>query len=266
MLSALANIRRFWFQAAGTILFNFPFIGRLTLAWCPAPVLNCYACPIAQVSCPIGSLQHFLVIGSLPLFVVGLTAAFGMLAGRFTCSHFCPFGFFQDLLARITRWKWRIPSFLGYGKYLSLVLLALILPPIVKEPFFCTLCPAGSLEAGIPIVTQAWVEKRLGAAEIFGSSFGILSMIGVWFWFKISLLAAMIAAAVVIRRPFCRMACPLGAILGLFNRLSLFIHPRPEDDGSLRLNLRNCPVGIIHPHQVDSHHCIKCRGCYSRPL
>ena len=263
MFSALANIRRIWWQTTGTVLFNFPFIERLTFAWCPAPVLNCYACPIAQVACPIGSLQHFLVVGSLPLFVAGLTAALGMLAGRFTCSHLCPFGFFQDLLARITRQKWRIPYFLGYGKYLSLVLLAIILPPLVKEPFFCTLCPAGSLEAGIPIVAQAWIEKRLGAAEMFGSSFGILAMIGVWFWFKIAILAAMVTAAVVIRRPFCRMACPLGAILGLFNRISLFIHPRPPADGRPRLNLRTCPVGIIHPGQVDSHHCIKCRECYS---
>jgi polyferredoxin len=143
------------------------------------------------------------------------------------------------------------------------MVLALILPPILKEPFFCTLCPAGSLEAGIPIVAQAWAESKFGAVDSFGASFGVLGMVGWWFWFKIGILVTVIAAAVFIRRPFCRMACPLGAILGLFNRISLFVHPKPAEDGRIRLNLRNCPVGIIHPDKVDSHHCIKCRECFA---
>jgi polyferredoxin len=258
-----STIRRIWWQVFGALAINFPFIERLSFSWCPAPVLNCYACPLAQTACPMGSLQHFLVIGSLPFFVFGVTAAFGMIAGRFYCSHLCPFGFVQDLLARIPAKKLRIPAAFGWGKYVSLVVLALILPPILKEPFFCTLCPAGSLEAGIPIVTQAWAESKFGAVDSFGASFGVLGMVGWWFWFKISILLAVIAAAVFIRRPFCRMACPLGAILGLFNRISLFVHPKPAEDGRIRLNLRNCPVGIVHPGNVDSHHCIKCRECFA---
>ncbi len=263
MIGFLSNIRRIWWQAFGALAINFPFVERLSLAWCPAPVLNCYACPLAQVACPIGSLQHFLVIGSIPLFVIGLIAAFGMIAGRFYCSHLCPFGLVQDLLARVPVKKLRIPAVFGWGKYVSLVVLVLILPPILKEPFFCTLCPAGSLEAGIPIVTQAWVESKFGAVSSFGTSFGVLGMVGWWFWFKIGILVSLIAAAVFIRRPFCRMACPLGAILGMFNRISLLVHPKPAADGRIRLNLRNCPVGIVHPDNVDSHHCIKCRECFA---
>jgi len=262
MIARLASIQRIWWQALSALLVNFPFIGRLSFAWCPAPVLNCYACPIAQVSCPIGSLQHFLVIGSLPLFVAGAIAVSGMFAGRFWCSHACPFGLFQDLLARAPVKKLRLSPAFGWGKYLSLVVLVLILPPIVKEPFFCTLCPQGSLEAGIPIVTQAWMERRFGGADMYGTSFGILGMIGWWFWFKIALLAGVIAAAMAIRRPFCRMVCPLGALLGLFNRISLLVHPRPSPDGRIRFSLHDCPVGIARPDHVDSHHCIKCRGCY----
>lgn len=260
----LGRIRRVWWQLSWAILFNFPFLAPLTFAWMPVPVLNCYACPLAQGACPIGTLQHFLVIASIPFFTVGVIAAFGALAGRFYCSHFCPFGFFQDLLGRLTQKKYRLPSYAGYGKYLSLVLLALILPPILKEPFFCTLCPAGSLEAGIPIAARAWAEKHFAAEQIFGGGFGILNMIGWWFWFKIGILVAMIGAAIITRRPFCRTACPLGAMLGLFNRVSLLVHPPSDDTDRSKYNLRNCPVGITHPDQVDSHNCIKCRECYGK--
>ncbi len=262
MFTFLSHIRRIWWQITASIAVNFPFLGHLTFAWCPAPVLNCYACPLAQVACPIGSLQHFLVVGTIPFFVLGMTALFGALAGRFYCSHLCPFGFFQDLLAKIPLHKFRIPAWTGYGKYVSLVALVLIMPLLVKEPFFCTLCPAGSLEAGIPIATQAWLEKQSGAGGVFGADFGILGMIGWWFWFKLSLLAALIGTAMVIRRPFCRMICPLGALFGLFNRVSLLVHPPRSDDGKIRLYLRDCPVHINRPEHVNSHHCIKCRECY----
>jgi len=261
------KIKRIWWQITGVILFNFPFVGHLTLPWLPVPVLNCYACPLAQGACPIGTIQHFLVIGVIPLFALGFIGLFGILAGRFYCGYLCPFGFLQDLLGRITDRKIRMPHFLEYGKYAVLVLMVVVLPPLVKEPFFCTLCPAGSLEAGIPIVTGAWFDVHFGSHEIFSPSAGILDMIGWWFWFKIGLLVLVIAGAVYIKRPFCRIACPLGALLGLFNRISLFIHPRSDtrDSAHPRYYLKNCPVDIAHPDNVDSSSCIKCRECYLHP-
>ena len=260
----LGKINRIWWQITGVILFNFPLLERLTFAWLPVPVLNCYSCPLAQGACPVGTIQHFLVIGTIPLFAVGFVGFFGILAGRFYCGHLCPFGFFQDLLGRITRRKVRIPHFLEYGKYVVLVVLVLILPPIVKEPFFCTLCPAGSIEAGIPIVTRAWYESRFVEADLFSGMGGILDMIGWWFWFKIGLLVLVVVIAIYIRRPFCRTVCPLGAMFGLFNRISFFVHP-PKDKltgAKPRFFLKECPVGITHPDRVDSSSCIKCRECY----
>lgn len=261
------KINRFWWQITGVILFNFPFVGHLTLPWLPVPVLNCYSCPLAQGACAIGTIQHFLIIGVIPLFALGFVGFFGILAGRFYCGYLCPFGFFQDLLGRITGQKVRIPHFFEYGKYVVLVLMVLILPPIIKEPFFCMLCPAGSLEAGIPIVTDAWIDTHFGSPDILSPTAGILGMIGWWFWFKTGLLVALIISAVFIKRPFCRTACPLGAILGLFNRISIFVHPVSGKitGKSSRYYLKNCPVHITDPGNVDSPSCIKCKECYSPP-
>ncbi len=263
----LAGIKRIYWQIAGVLMFNFPFIERLSFAWLPVPVLNCYSCPLAQGACPIGTIQHFFVIGAIPLFAVGVVGVFGIMAGRFYCGHLCPFGFLQDLLARFRKRHVRIPRFLEYGKYAVLVGLVIIMPFIVLEPFFCTLCPAGSLEAGIPLVTMDWLETREASPDMFVTGMGLVSMIGWWFWFKIALLVSLIAGAVFVRRPFCRTACPLGAIFGLFNRFSLFVHPpEPEvPDGKRRFFLKHCPVHITRPEDVDSHACLKCRECYRRP-
>ena len=264
----MKRINRVWWQITGLTLLNFPFIERLSFSWLPVCALNCYSCPIAQGACPIGTIQHFLVIGAIPLLALGFVGLWGIIAGRFWCGNVCPFGFFQDLLGKLRRRKIRIPHALEYGKYLSLVLLVVILPPILKEPFFCTLCPAGTLEAGIPIVSQAWYEAKFASADVlFSPNFGIIAMVGWWFWMKIGILVAYIAASVVIRRPFCRTTCPLGALFGLFNRISILVHPKTgtEPGKKPRYNLKNCPVHITHPDQVDSSSCIKCRECYPTP-
>ncbi|MCD6308822.1 MAG: 4Fe-4S binding protein [Candidatus Latescibacteria bacterium] len=262
-----SNIRRFWWQITGVLLFNFPFLERLTFAWLPVPVLNCYSCPLAQGACPIGTIQHFFVIGAIPFFAFGVMGVFGMMAGRFYCGHLCPFGFLQDLLARINKRHIRLPRFLDYGKYVSLVLLVIVMPFIVHEPFFCTLCPVGTLEAGIPLVMKDWIDIKFASPDTFMVGMGLINMVGWWFWIKLGLLAALIVGSVFVKRPFCRMACPLGAIFGLFNRISLFVHPpKPGGPGEkIRYNLKNCPVHIVRPEDVDSHSCLKCRECYIHP-
>ena len=262
----IGKIKRIWWQTAGVLIFNTPFIGPNLYTFLTVPVLNCYACPLAQGACPIGTIQHFLIIGIIPFLALGMIGVFSATAGRFYCSHLCPFGFLQDLLGRITRKKIRLPRWAGYGKYAVLVAFVIILPPIVGEPFFCTLCPAGSLEAGIPIITDSWIESHLAAGDLFSTKSSLINMVGWWFWFKMALLAAMIGFTLVIRRPFCRMACPMGAILGLFNRVSLFVHPPAEKLASGReYFLKECPVHITHSGDVDSHNCIKCRQCYVKP-
>jgi len=260
------KIKRIWWQIIGVLLFNTPFIGPNHYTWLTVPVLNCYACPLAQGACPIGTIQHFLVIGTIPFLALGVVGLFGLIAGRFYCSHLCPFGFFQDLIGQISKKKYHLPHWVGYGKYASLIILVFILPPIVKEPFFCTLCPAGSLEAGIPIVFSTWIKSHFGSADMLSSTTGILYMVGWWFWFKIGILVGMILLTVKVKRPFCRMACPLGALLGLFNRISLLAHPPTEKQTTLRgFYLKDCPVDINHSKDVDSHICIKCRQCYYKP-
>ena len=64
------------------------------------PGLNCYSCPGALGSCPIGALQA--VLGSrkfqISFYVLGFLMMVGAICGRFVCGWLCPFGLVQDLL------------------------------------------------------------------------------------------------------------------------------------------------------------------------
>ena len=75
--------------------------GKLKLICMPG--LNCYSCPGALGSCPIGSLQAVLDSGKFRFscYVLGFLVLFGAVLGRFVCGWLCPFGLVQDLLHKI---------------------------------------------------------------------------------------------------------------------------------------------------------------------
>ncbi|MFQ9333324.1 MAG: 4Fe-4S binding protein, partial [Finegoldia magna] len=129
------------------------------------PGMNCYSCPGAKGSCPIGSLQA--VIGNsnykFSYYILGFLFFIGALMGRFVCGWLCPFGLIQDLLYKIPFFK-KIKTFkydkhLRKIKYFILLIFVIILPMFVVDilgqgsPYFCKLiCPIGMLEGGIPLV------------------------------------------------------------------------------------------------------------------
>ena len=55
----------------------------------------------------------------------------GAAGGSIVCGWACPFGFLQDLLGKITPRKIALPSWTGYGRYLVLVGLVILLPMIL---------------------------------------------------------------------------------------------------------------------------------------
>lgn len=70
------------------------------------PGLNCYSCPGAVASCPIGSLQA--VLGSkdfkMSFYLVGFLMVIGSIFGRFICGWFCPFGLEGECFTNNLSW------------------------------------------------------------------------------------------------------------------------------------------------------------------
>ena len=67
------------------------------------PGLNCYSCPGAVGSCPLGALQNALsnLPHKLPLYIAGFFLLTGIVLGRVVCGFLCPFGLIQELLHKI---------------------------------------------------------------------------------------------------------------------------------------------------------------------
>ncbi len=221
------------------------------------PFLNCYSCPAAVGACPLGSLQSLAAAPAarLSFYVLGGMIAAGGLAGRLMCGWLCPFGFLQDLLARVTKVNLPLPRRLVKLKYLALPLVVLLPMFLVDAygfggPYYCQyICPAGTLTAGIPLV-------------LTGQEFRPL--VGLVFWWKIALLLLVLVAAVFIYRPFCRILCPLGAFWGLFNRVSLFRLTLEGACSACDRCSKACPVGLSLPEERNSAECIRCMACVGR--
>ena len=224
------------------------------------PGLNCYSCPGAVGSCPLGSLQAVLTgrTHKFPFYVLGFLLLFGALFGRLVCGWLCPFGLVQDLLHKIPFVKKlrRLPGerALRYLKYAVLVGFVIVLPLVVLDivgqgqPWFCKyICPSGTLFAGIPLIAS---NPPLRAA------------LGWLFTWKAAVLLALVLLSIVLWRPFCRYLCPLGAIYGLFNPVAVYRfridEDRCTDCGACKAA---CKLDIDVRRTPNSAECVRCGAC-----
>ncbi|MBR3554338.1 MAG: 4Fe-4S binding protein [Oscillospiraceae bacterium] len=224
------------------------------------PGMNCYSCPGALGSCPIGAMQS-LFDGRRRKFafsVVGYLAALGLLAGRFICGWLCLFGLIQELLYKIPVPKLKIPGkadrVLRYLKYAVLLILVFALPFFwrnelgIGEPFFCKyLCPVGTLEGGVPLVL---LQKQLRGA------------VGFLFRWKFALMTLVLLSCLFIHRPFCKYLCPLGAFYALFQKVSMLrMALDKEKCVSCGKCEKACPMGVKVTADPNSAECIRCGAC-----
>jgi polyferredoxin len=205
-----------------------------------SPVFHCNSCPWALFACPIGVLAHFSALHVFPFIAIGTLVAVGAVFGSFVCGWACPFGFLQDLIGRIPTPKFELPGSLGHLRYGVLVVFVLAIPFLFGEEhplLFCSLCPAGALEAAL-------------ARGIWPSAA------------KTTILVVILIAMFFKWRPWCTLFCPLGAIFGLSNRASILFlrfHPKQcTDCGRCR---QLCRYRGRSENRTSELRCIRCLEC-----
>lgn len=257
------EFRRRCIQLVSALLYNAHLPGFLSGSIFKGPVkgvcvpgLNCYSCPGAVGSCPLGALQNALsnLPNKLPLYIAGFLLLVGVGLGRVVCGFLCPFGLIQELLHKIpspklrkNRWTRKL-SWLKYG---VLAVFVVVLPVWyafargLPVPTFCKyICPAGTLEGGFPLLALR-AEYR--------------SLAGWLFSWKALVCVAILILCVFLYRAFCRFLCPLGAIYSLFSRLAL-LAVRVDEDlcDSCGACVRACEMDV---KRVGDHECIQCGRC-----
>jgi len=200
-------------------------------------------------SCPIGGLQHFFNLHLFPFYIAGFFGAVGIAIGRMACGWACPFGLLQDLLHKTKSYKLKLPPWFGYIKYAVLVGVAGILAWIFMEPWFCKMCPAGILEAGLPLV-------------LIDKTGDIKALVGWLFWTKVAILVLVVMFSISIKRFFCRALCPIGAIYSVFNRLSFFrLKVIKEKCIDCETCVTVCPMDVPVYRSPNHKDCIRCLNC-----
>lgn len=220
------------------------------------PGLNCYSCPGAIGSCPLGSLQSALLSSKykFPYYILGILLLFGVILGRVVCGFLCPFGLLQELLYKIPSRKIRKNKWtrhLSCLKYIILIVFVIGIPLILAVPGFCKyICPAGTLEGGVFLVIM---NERLQA------------LIGRLFSWKMAVLAVVIFSAVFIFRSFCRFICPLGAFYALFHKVSMVgMKLDKEKCNGCNACVAHCKLDVKYVGDRECIQCGECIGCCSK--
>jgi ferredoxin-type protein NapH len=239
---------RMWIQTAFLVVWLDP-IGLRLHTMC-SPVFHCYACPLSTFACPIGVIAQFGALHVFPFIAIGLLVAVGAFFGTLICGWACPFGLLQDLTAKVPTPKFDLPKYTGYFRYVMLIGTVLAIPYFFGEShplFVCRICPAGALEAAVPTMAG---QAIAGQQVVWPNAI------------KLTILVVFLIAIFFMKRPWCRVLCPLGAIFSLFNRISAFF---------LRFNAdkcthcdrchKLCEYGIEPEKTPNDLHCIRCLEC-----
>ena len=258
------SMRRRLIQLYAALLYNAHLKGFLTgtIYTGPAKVLcvpgfNCYSCPSAIGACPLGALQNALSASGrrAPAYVVGILLLYGLLLGRTICGWLCPAGLLQELLHKIPTPKLSkspLTRTLSRVKYALLLIFVVALPlwygiKDLAVPAFCKyICPIGTLEGA-------------GGLLAHPANHGLFTQLGGLFAVKAAVLLAILALCLFVYRGFCRFLCPLGAIYGLFSKISLLgVRVEPTACIDCGKCVHACPVDIRH---VGDSECVHCGGC-----
>jgi polyferredoxin len=227
---------------------------------------------------------------------VGLAIWLGVRAwsGTQSFDRSCPFG------GVVTLWQYvSSGTFLRETGALNLVLLALLLvAALLTGRAFCGwACPLGTVQEGLAILIRRLTGGRAASLPIRPSrrvnrmlrrlKYGVL---GWTLWASVtaavpplipfcpyrtlftlnvgsllgwSVIVALITLSFAVERAWCRYLCPLGALLAVTNKISLWrIRTDEVQCASCGICDRACPVDLDVMREVErGGGCIRCRSC-----
>lgn len=231
------------------------------LRFLPCGYLQCSNCMLSAFTCPLILIQRGAVLMSMGLFgmmsakILGSIATamamlifFGALFGSWACGWLCPFGFIQDLLAKLPTPKFSLPGWSGVFRIPVFIGAVFTLPYLTGSLFFCDLCPSGTLN-------RFW-QQAAGISLFFKTPEGLMATI------SLSIFLIIVLASIFTQRPFCSLLCPIGGIHGLFNKISgVFLKVDKEKCVECNRCQKVCPQGINPASNPAHSQCSRCLKC-----
>jgi MauM/NapG family ferredoxin protein len=192
----------------------------------------------------------------LSLFVIIPT----IFLGRVFCGWVCPFGTLHHFVSRWFR-PGKRDELLEANRYRPIFALKyyILVAFLVLAAFGVT--QVGLLDP-IALLTRSLATSVLPALGVLTGGYGLPERTFQAAWLLGGILVVLLLLNAVIPRFFCRVLCPLGALLGVISRFSLFHVHRPETQCSgCEQCLVNCQ-GAADPHaSLRKSECFGCLDC-----
>ncbi len=208
--------------------------------------------------CPFGgvvTLYNLITVGTLiqkihasAVVLLGLVLLLSVLFGPVFCGWVCPLGSLQE-------WVGKLGKKLFRKRYNNFVPRKL--DRVLRYIRFAVLL-------WVVFVTARSATLLFANVDPYNALFT--------FWFEEAALPAMIilgltlAGSLFIERPWCKYACPYGALLGLFNKIRIFkIRRTPSTCISCNRCTNVCPmnINVAGKEVVTDLQCISCLECTS---
>ncbi|MBI9048178.1 MAG: 4Fe-4S binding protein [Anaerolineaceae bacterium] len=208
--------------------------------------------------CPFGgvvSLYQYLTVGTMvqkiheSSFVLMVLVLFlSILFGPVFCGWVCPLGSIQEWVGKLGKrlFKRRYNHFIPHRidrwlRYLRYLVLGWVV----------------YMTAYSGVLMFANIDPYYALFNFWTGDVAIAGLI---------ILGVTLTSSLIVERPWCKYACPYGALLGLTNLFRVFAIKRQESS-CIQCNActRNCPMNIPVDtvKTVRNHQCISCLECTS---
>ena len=185
---------------------------------------------VADWSLPV--FKYNLAWYLLSFFVLAST----VLWGRLYCGRICAFGALTQLMDLIVPPKLRVE-----------------VPARLEQR-------ANTIKYGLLVAVLAYfVATRDVAVYRYVEPFWMFGLFGTApMWIG---LAVLLLATVFVRNLYCRFLCPVGALLGLISKLTVFKIKRWSECNTCKICEKTCEWGAIQGPKIIKAECVRCDDC-----
>lgn len=225
----------------------------------------------------MAKIQFLPAVLALNAGVVILLLLSTFVFGRIYCSVICPLGIFQDVVSWVNgrrkkgKYRFSYSPALSWLRYtmLGVLVIALVAGMGSLVALLAPYSSYGRIVQNLFAPFWQWSNNLLAYVAERADSYAFYET-DVWLKSLPTFLIAAVTLVVLCilawrnGRTYCNTICPVGTVLGLLSRFSLF---RPVIDvnkcNSCTLCSRKCKAACINPqeHRIDYSRCVMCFDC-----
>ena len=223
----------------------------------------------------LAKIQFLPAVLALNAGVIVLLVALTLLFGRVYCSVICPLGVMQDVISWFAgRRKKNRFSYSPAKNWLRYAVLAVFVATLVAGFGAVALLVApysafGRIAQNLFSPIWKWGNNLLAYIAERVDSYAFYStevVVGSWATFAVAAATLIIVGILAWRngRTYCNTICPVGTVLGVLSRFSLF-KPIIDTEKCIdcKLCARKCKAACIDTknHEIDYSRCVVCMDC-----